>query len=333
MKKLMLLGPGCLQWVDQPEPVAAAREALVKVMRCGVCGTDFHAIAGRQPLFTYPRCLGHELCVQVIESRDPGLKIGDLYAVEPYLFCGVCAACRSGKTNCCSNLVVMGVHVDGGLSPLMTVPVDKLHRAPNLSPDQIALVEPLVIGAHGIERAAPKSGEPVLILGLGPIGIAAALFAKRAGASVLCADVRPERLAFAEGLSLGHCMQPSSSFQQDLLKHFGQLPALIIDATGSSASMQSTFELAEHGGRILFLGLFQGDVSFFDPTFHRRELTLLASRAGLPSTFETVIRLLRSGEIDAKPLVTHRFPFEAAAERLPDLHREPELTKAIIDFS
>jgi threonine dehydrogenase-like Zn-dependent dehydrogenase len=333
MKKLILQGPGRLEWVDHPEPVSTPGEALVRVLRCGVCGTDFHAIAGRQPLFTYPRCLGHELCVQIIEAEDPGLHPGDLCAVEPYLFCGTCAACLSGKTNCCSNLRVMGVHVDGGLAPIITVPIDKLHPAANLTPDLVALVEPLVIGAHGVERAAPRPGEPVLVVGLGPIGIAAALFARRAGANVLCADIQPDRVAFAERLSLGYCIQSTSSVQDDLMKHFGQLPALIIDATGNPGSMHSTFELAEHGGRIVFLGLFQGNVMFSDPDFHRRELTLLASRAGLPSTFDNVIRLLQSGEIDPMPLITHRFPFNTAAELLPTIHREPGLTKALIDFS
>jgi threonine dehydrogenase-like Zn-dependent dehydrogenase len=174
--------------MNAPEPVPSNGEALVRVRRCGVCGTDIHALAGKQPFFSYPRRLGHELCVEVVSApADSVLRAGDLCAVEAYYFCGTCPACRTGKTNCCKLLKVLGVHIDGGHAPLMAVPADKLHRATKLSPEQIALVEPLVIGAHGVERAAPKAGEPTVIIGMGPIGLAAAMFLPRLRAQIWCA--------------------------------------------------------------------------------------------------------------------------------------------------
>jgi len=333
MKGLILEKPGALAWADLPEPAPMAGEALVRVRRCGVCGTDIHALAGKQPFFSYPRRLGHELCVEVVSSPDPALNPGDLCAVEAYYFCGTCPACLAGKTNCCKNLKVLGVHIDGGHAPLMTVPVGKLHRAETLSPDQIALVEPLVIGAHGVERAAPEPGEPTAIIGLGPIGLAAAIFAKAAGANIACVDMQSDRLAFAcDRMQLGKGFRPDGDLAGELQRHFGQLPSLVIDATGNPESMRGTFQLAEHGGRIVFLGLFIGDVGFDDPNFHRRELTLLASRAGLTGTFRDVIRLMQTKRVDVMPLVTHRFHFAETAERLPNLHLEPGLVKAMIDF-
>ena len=334
MKALFLEKPGAPAWSDIPEPVAAEGEALVRVRRCGVCGTDIHALAGKQPFFTYPRRLGHELCVEVVSApAGSGLSQGDLCAVEAYYFCGTCPACRAGKTNCCKNLQVLGVHIDGGHASFMAVPSDKLHRAPSLNPEQIALVEPLVIGAHGVERAAIKSGEPTAIIGLGPIGLAAAIFAKAAGARVVCVDTQTDRLNFAcERMQLGAPLRANADLTGELQKHFGQLPSVIIDATGNAASMKGTFEIAEHGGRIVFLGLFSGEVAFDDPNFHRRELTLMASRAGLTGTFREVIRLLQAGEVDVLPLITHRFAFADAAERLPEIHREPGLVKAMINF-
>src|SRR5690606_19972684 len=140
-------------------------------------------LSGRQPFFSYPRRLGHELCVEVVEAPvESGLRPGDRAAVEPYEFCGQCPACRVGKTNCCRNLRVLGVHVNGGHVALMTVPADILHVSATLSADQLALVEPLVIGEHAVERAAPAAGEPTVVVGMGPIGLACALFAKAAGA-------------------------------------------------------------------------------------------------------------------------------------------------------
>jgi 2-desacetyl-2-hydroxyethyl bacteriochlorophyllide A dehydrogenase len=334
MKSLLLQQPNSLAWIDTPPPQPAANEALVRVRRCGVCGTDIHALAGKQPFFNYPRRLGHELCVEIISAPDGShLSPGDLCAVEAYQFCGSCPACRAGKTNCCKHLQVLGVHVDGGHAPFMALPVDKLHPATSLTPDQLALVEPLVIGAHGIERAALHPGEPTVILGMGPIGLAAAIFAKAAGANVVCVDVQADRLSFAcDRMHLGAPMIADDKLAKNLQDHFGQLPSAIIDATGNSASMKATFDLAEHGARIVFLGLFIGEMTFDDPNFHRRELTLMASRAGLTGTFREVIRLMEKGRIDVLPLITHRFAFANTAERLPSLHRETGLVKAMIDF-
>jgi len=334
MKSLVLQQPGSLAWMNVAEPKPAAGEAFVRVRRCGVCGTDIHALAGKQPFFNYPRRLGHELCVEVISAPvNSGLSAGQLCAVEAYYFCGVCPACRAGKTNCCKHLKVLGVHIDGGHAPQLCVPVDKLHRASALSPEQIALVEPLVIGAHGVERSAAKDGEPTVIIGMGPIGLAAAIFAKAAGANLVCVDVQAERLNFAcEKMQLGQAMPADADLADTLQTHFGQLPSVVIDATGNPASMRGTFQLAEHGGRIVFLGLFIGELTFDDPNFHRRELTLMASRAGLTGTFREVIRLMETKKIDALPLITHRFAFAETAERLPQIHREPGLVKAMIDF-
>ena len=334
MKSLILEQPGALAWRHADKPTPASGEALVRVRRCGVCGTDIHALAGKQPFFSYPRRLGHELCVEIISApANSGLSAGDLCAVEAYYFCGTCPACVAGKTNCCKNLKVLGVHIDGGHAPLMAVPADKLHRASSLSPEQIALVEPLVIGAHGVERATPKAGEPTVIIGMGPIGLAAAIFAKAAGAKLVCVDVQADRLNFAcEKMQLGKAVSADANLAENLQKHFGQLPSVVIDATGNPASMRGTFQLAEHGGRIVFLGLFIGELTFDDPNFHRRELTLMASRAGLTGTFREVIRLMETKKIDVLPLITHRFAFAETAERLPQIHREPGLVKAMIDF-
>ena len=334
MRQLLLEKPGEFRWTEIPTPVAGPGEALVRVRRCGVCGTDIHAYAGKQPFFSFPRRLGHELCVEVLEApAGSALKPGDLCAVEAYLFCGECPACLAGKTNCCQTLKVFGVHIDGGHAPVITVPADKLHVANGLDPDEIALVEPLVIGAHGVERAAIKPGEPVLILGLGPIGLAAGLAARAAGANLVCADVNAGRLAFAcETLGLGTPMRADADLVEPLRAHFGRLPAVVIDATGNPASMNGAFKYAEFGGRVVFLGLHPGEVVFEDASFHRRELTLLASRAGLSGTFRDVIRLMREKRLDVLPLITHRFPFAETAGRLPTLHHEPGLVKAMIGF-
>lgn len=334
MKTLVLQQPGELVWEDRHAAVPRADEALVRVVSCGVCGTDIHALAGKQPFFSYPRVLGHELCVEILEApAASGLEPGTLCAVEPYHFCGACPPCLAGRTNTCHHLQVLGVHTDGGHTPRMALPVDKLHPAPGLTSDQIALVEPLAIGAHAVTRANPRSGEPTVVIGMGPIGLAVALSAKAAGANLAVVDVDAARLAFAtETLGLGIGFTAGENLGDQLRAHFGQFPSCVIDATGNRHSMNHCFTFTEHGGRVVFVGLFIGNLEIDDPNFHRRELTLLASRAALPQTFRDLIALIRSGSLRPDALITHRIPFASLAGELPEIHRKPGLVKAIIDY-
>ena len=168
MNAIVLEKPGLLRntQVDAPADLPEGC-ALVRVNRVGVCGTDWHAYRGNQPFFSYPRILGHELGVVVERVNDPqsALKPGDRCAVEPYLNCGRCVACRHDKPNCCENLKVLGVHVDGGMRERIVVPTRKLHASEKLSLDELALVEPLGIGCHAVDRAKIAAGEWVLVIG------------------------------------------------------------------------------------------------------------------------------------------------------------------------
>jgi 2-desacetyl-2-hydroxyethyl bacteriochlorophyllide A dehydrogenase len=302
-----------------PEP--AAGEALVRVLRIGICGTDLHAFHGRQPFFSYPRVLGHELAVEVLRVGDAvaGLSPGDRCAVEPYVNCGRCIACRRGKSNCCVELAVLGVHKNGGLCEYLTVPTRLLHRSTTLSVDQLALIEPLGIGAHAVSRAALTPGEWALVIGAGPIGLATAQFALAAGAAVIVSDVNERRLAFARThLGIQHCLVAQQNpLEQIAAITSSDLPTAVFDCTGSARSMMDSFQYVAHGGRLIFVGLVQADLSFHDPHFHRREITLLASRNATSADFQRVISLLDSGHINVSPWITHRCSFDALIDEFP----------------
>lgn len=311
MLHIVLEKPGQFVAVDRPEPAATPGSALVRVHRIGICGTDLHAFAGKQPFFSYPRVLGHELGVEVIDPGDApnGLRAGDRCSVEPYLNCGHCIACRQGKPNCCSAIQVMGVHVDGGMRPLLRVPAVKLHKSDKLDYEQLALVETLGIGAHAVERAQLRKDDFVVVIGAGPIGLSVIQFAKVSGAKLAVMDVSDSRLEFCRRqLGVEHTVKGGPGALEELKRiGDGDLPTCVIDATGNPQSMMGAFELPAHGGRIVFVGLFQGDVTFNDPNFHRRELTVMGSRNSLPATFQEVIRLVEAGQVDTRPWITHRF--------------------------
>ena len=336
MQTLVLETPGIFVWKEAAEPKLEPGEVLVRVRRCGVCGTDIHAFAGRQPFFTYPRRLGHELAVEVLDAPpDAVVKPGDLCAVEPYYFCGSCVACRMGKTNCCRSLQLIGVHIDGGHAPLIAVPADKLHANTALSLEELALVEPLVIGAHAVERAALVPDEPVAVVGMGPIGLSVALYARVAGVDLAVVDINEDRLDFAaQLLGSAHPILAGDSLAERLRSVFGgDLPRAVFDVTGSPHAMRASFDLPDHGGRLIFVGLIKGDFAFPDPDFHRRELTILSSRNGRPDNFRHVIASLEDGTVDARPLITHRYAFAEMPVRFPTLHQTPDLIKAMITIA
>ncbi len=312
-------------------------EALVRVHRVGVCGTDLHAFAGKQPFFSYPRVLGHELGVEVIAVGQDvrNVQIGDHCSVEPYINCQKCIACRRGKTNCCVNMSVLGVHTDGGMRELFLLPARKLHPSCKLNFDQLALVETLGIGAHAVERATLQSGEFVLVIGAGPIGLAVMQFAMEKGAQVIVLDVNKTRLEFCQKqLGIPHVINGSDENVLEALQHIttGDLPTVVFDATGNPKSMMGSFDFPAHGGRLIFVGLFQGDVTFNDPNFHRRELTLMGSRNARPEDFINIIRLVEAGAINTDPWITHRAPFCDTVEQFPSWTQpETGVIKAMID--
>ena len=313
-------------------------EALVRVKKVGICGTDLHAFRGRQPFFSYPRILGHELGVEVMAlgaGDTDGIAVGDRCAVEPYLNCGNCIACRNGKTNCCVSLKVLGVHTDGGMREIICVPTSKLHRSETLSIEKLALVETLGIGAHAVDRAKVEAEEQALVIGAGPIGLGVMQFAKAAGARVVALDMNEQRLEFCKkeiGVETTILLGEGS---QDEIREAtgGDMPTVVFDATGNLASMQSAFGYVANGGRLVLVGLVLDNLSFYDPDFHRKEMTLLATRNSTGNDFKRILGLLESGEVDTAPWVTHRANSETMIETFPEwLDPAKGVIKAVVSF-
>ena len=284
--------PGTLSLQEAEMPQRAAGSSLLRVRNIGICGTDIHAFAGNQPFFSYARILGHELAVEIVESDT--FETGELATIIPYFNCASCNACAAGKPNCCESLQVFGVHIDGGMREYIVVEDRYILPGRGLTADELALVEPLSIAAHGLRRAALKPDEKVLVMGAGPIGLFTNLLAKIQGAEVEVAEPNPSRLQFC-------------------LDHLGVSEAstnaysTVIDATGNLAAIESGFAKMAHGGKYVLIGLQKQSISFSHPEFHKREATLMSSRNATIEDFEYVMNLFRDKKIQADPFISHRF--------------------------
>jgi alcohol dehydrogenase len=341
MQALQLASPRAFRFIDVPEPAApAAGEAVVRVRAVGICGTDYGGYLGKMPFFSYPVIPGHELGVEVVAVGAGVTHVapGDRCCVEPYINCQRCHSCLRGLTNCCAHHKTLGVHVDGGLRPLFTVPARKLHPSPRLAPEQNALVETLAIGCHAIDRGGPRAGETVLVIGAGPIGLSALEFARLSGARVIVMDVAEPRLAFVrERMGVADTLvarDPQADEQALARLTDGRMCEVVVDATGNAASMAAAMNFCSFGGRLVYVGIAQGEVAFpHAPVMHRRELTLLASRNALSGDFARIIGLIEEGRIDTAPWITHRIPFAETIDRFPAL-LEPGsgVIKAVVDI-
>jgi alcohol dehydrogenase len=338
MKAIRLEEPGRFQMLDIPEPSKPkADEALVRVHRVGICGTDISGYLGKMPFFSYPRIPGHELGVEVLAVGESvtNIKPGDKCSVEPYMNCSNCHACRKGASNCCANLKVLGVMMDGGLLERFVLPARKLHPSKLLSFEQLALVETLAIGCHAVDRSALTKGENCLIIGAGPIGLSSIVFARLTGAKIIVLDMNQQRLEFCkEVMGVNETLVPGDQLEQELrLMTDGSLPDVVIDATGSNVSMSNAFGYVAPTGRLVYVGITTKEVTFKHVTFHRPEGTLLCSRNALPRDFARIINLIETGQIDTKPWITHRTPIVELAARFESFTKpETGVIKAVVEI-
>jgi 2-desacetyl-2-hydroxyethyl bacteriochlorophyllide A dehydrogenase len=313
MNTLVCTTPGNFEYQIGEKPELQKDTAIIRIKRIGICGTDLHAFQGTQPYFTYPRILGHELSGELVAfDNAPGFAVGEQVTFIPYFNCGACIACRSGKPNCCVNIRVCGVHIDGGMVEYLRVPSYSLVHGDGLSYDELALIEPLAIGLHGVRRAAIKPGEFVLIMGAGPIGLATMEFARITGANVIALDVSEKRLKFcSDTLSVPHVINPVTGDAVEAVRTItnGDMASVVINATGNLNAINNGINYLAHGGRYVLIGLQKEAFSFSHPEFHKRESTLMSSRNATRDDFEFVIDCMKAGKLHAQHFITHRTGF------------------------
>ncbi len=311
--------PGQMDLQEADMPQVKSGYSLLKVRAIGICGTDIHAFAGNQPFFQYPRILGHELGLEVVQSDT--FASGEFVTIIPYFNCQSCAACKQGKPNCCENIQVFGVHTNGGMREFILVEDRYILAAKGLSLEELALVEPFAIAAHGLRRGQIQAGEKVLVMGAGPIGLFTILLAKLKGAQVDVSETNTDRLRFCtEQLGIPESTQHNY--------------AKVIDATGNLAAIESGFARLAHGGQYILIGLQKQAISFSHPEFHKREATLMSSRNATIEDFEYVMDLFRQGKIYSEWFISRRFDWSVVGSEFPSIHDPArKIVKALITLN
>ena len=314
MKALICTTPGNFEYIETDLPPVPENYTLLKIKKIGICGTDLHAFEGTQPFFSYPRILGHELAAEIVETQaGNGFEVGESVTISPYFYCGNCIACRSGLPNCCAAINVCGVHVDGGMREYLAVPTYSLIHGEGLSDDELALVEPLAIGAHGVRRAGVTKGEYVLVIGAGPIGLGTMEFARIAGGQVIALDINTQRLQFCKDkLGVAHTINALDPDVFEQLKTItnGDMPTVVIDCTGNLKAINNAFQYMAHGARFVLIGLQKNEIVISHPEFHKREATLMSSRNATSEDFEHVVACMKKGYVIPTNYITHRVAFD-----------------------
>ena len=321
MESLVLEGPNHFSYQQRPMPTCGVKQVRIRVEAVCICGSDAGAILGRNLLFTYPRVLGHEACGIVEETGAgvTGLQPGDRVCLMPCIPCKSCRACRQGKINCCEKLRLFGVQEDGALQEFLTVPEENLLKIPfDASPEEVAAIEPLTVGAHAVGKLGLRPEDRVLIIGAGPIGVSCAVNAQTYGASVWLADTSDARRNFVKDRFSLEVFDPMAYDYPELVKSVtqGELFDAVIDTTASKASMDNAWRYITHGGRVIYVGICGSTIELDGLAFHLKEPTLGTTRNSTPADYQRVLRFWQLGMLEPGKFITHRISFREAAQTI-----------------
>ena len=312
--------------MQMPEPKEG--EALLRVKSAGICGSDIGAFRGTNGLVSYPRIIGHEIAGEVIsipENNKNGIKPGDRVIVDPYLYCGHCYPCSIGRTNCCVDLKVLGVHVDGGMAEYFCHPADMLLKVPDDMPwDIIPLAEPLTIALHGIHRLNLKAGEHIAINGAGPIGLLAAMVALHYGAEPIMIDLVKERLDFAKSLGVQYTINLREEDLVEKVSEYtnGRMAECVMEASGANSAIRATLDIVSHAGRIALTGWPKQETPIPTDMITRKEVDVRGARTSA-GEFPEAIELIYHQKVDARRILTKVISIDEVPETIRDIEKNP----------
>lgn len=339
MIQQVMTAPGVIEFRDIPKPQPKAGEVLIRIMRIGVCGSDIHVYHGEHPFTSYPVTQGHEVSGEVVELGEgvDDLKIGQKVTIQPQVVCGECYPCRHGKYNLCEELKVMGFQTTGTASEFFAVERAKVTPLPDsMSFDEGAMIEPLAVAVHAINKFGDIKGKKVAVLGAGPIGILVAQTAKGMGAeSVLITDVSDTRLAKAKECGIDYCVNTlNNDFGDAMIDAFGKDKAdVIYDCAGNDITMGQAIKYARKGSTIILVAVFAKMATVDLAVLNDHELDLNTTMMYRNEDYIKAIELVEEGKVQLKPLMSAHFAFKDYLEayKYIDANRETTM-KVLIDI-
>ncbi|GAB3965317.1 zinc-binding alcohol dehydrogenase family protein [Spirosoma terrae] len=334
---LVLVEPGKTEIREIDIPVPGPQDVLLRVNRVGFCGGDLNGFRGLFELQEYPNVLGHEVGATVLETGSevpdqfqPGMHV----TLNPYLNCGTCLSCRKGRPNACQDNKTMGVRRPGAMTQFISVPWQKLHASSQLSVRELALVEPLTVGFHAIDRGRVVAGEKVAVIGCGIVGMGAVAAAVHRGAEVIAIDIDDTKMRTARLAGASHTINTTTVDLHEALQAItnGDGPDVIIEAVGNPATYRAAVEEVAYTGRVVYIGYAKKPVDYNTGTFVRKEIEILGSRNCL-GDFPDVINYLEAGKFPVDAVISREVSLAEAGTALADWSANPgPITKIMVNL-
>lgn len=312
MKAIQIQSPGNVAVVDVEKPSAKSGEVLLKLGYVGFCGSDLNTYRGGNTMVTFPRIPGHEIGATVVEigSDVPSeLTVGQTVTVNPYTNCGHCASCRRGRVNACENNETLGVQRNGAMQEFISLPWQKIIPCGSVSLRDAALIEPMSVGFHAVDRGRVTDTDIVMVIGCGMVGLGAVVRAVMRGATVIAADLDDEKLALARQLGATYTYNTATEWNLPA-------PDVVIEAVGAAPTYQLAVNKVAFTGRIVCIGYAKADILLTTSLFVKKELDIMGSRNANPSDFEAVIKYLTNSGAPVEKFISRIIEPQQSAEAL-----------------
>lgn len=340
MRAMYITEPGKVEIRDIEMPVRKEGEALLKLLYGGICGSDLGSYRGTFAYFDYPRIPGHEFSAEVVEvdeDNEYGIKKGMIVTCNPYFNCGHCYSCKHGIVNACMDNQTLGCQRDGAFREYFTMPVERVYDGKGMDAKMLVAIEPFCISYHGVSRANVNSGDKVLVVGAGTIGVLAAIAAKAKGATVYISDVSEGKLKMAEEFGVdGTILNDSPENFDKRVKELtdGNGFDVTIEAVGLPSTFQNCIDACCFGGRMVLIGVGKKNLDFNFTLIQKKELNIFGSRNALKKDFLELIELVNAGKVPLEKVITNVYPFDEAEKAFYDFAHNPgNMLKVMFDFS